>query len=291
MPELNDILLHRIRAIMPELAVDHFEVDQEGLINQVVIVNRQLVFRFARNEQAARILETELKILDLVRPRLGVHVPTPIYRSPDCMVYPFLNGKTLSRKLVLAAEESTQGAIAEQLGVFLYKMHTTNVSDAGWQIPLTRAPVRQKDWLDIQTRLKKKVYPLLQKYQIEWLDDLLGNALETPGFFEYPLSLIHGDLASYHILYDPQEQKINAVIDFGMAGLGDAASDVGGLINIYGESFVTKIHQSYPGLENILPRARFYAQSLELQWVLLGLETGEDFWFTAHIGGARDIYS
>jgi hypothetical protein len=34
-----------------------------------------------------------------------------------------------------------------------------------------------------------------------------------------------------------------------------------------------------------------YAQSIELQWVLLGLETGESFWFTAHIGGARDVYA
>ncbi|MFZ4658307.1 MAG: hypothetical protein ACOYNY_14925 [Caldilineaceae bacterium] len=34
-----------------------------------------------------------------------------------------------------------------------------------------------------------------------------------------------------------------------------------------------------------------YAQSIELQWVLLGLETGKSFWFTAHIGGARDVYA
>ena len=35
--------------------------------------------------------------------------------------------------------------------------------------------------------------------------------------------------------------------------------------------------------------ARFYARGIELKWVLLGLETGEMFWFTAHLGGARDI--
>ena len=48
---------------------------------------------------------------------------------------------------------------------------------------------------------------------------------------------------------------------------------------------------SYPNLEVFLPRARFYAQSIELQWVLLGIETGETFWFTAHLGGARDVSS
>jgi hypothetical protein len=30
---------------------------------------------------------------------------------------------------------------------------------------------------------------------------------------------------------------------------------------------------------------------IELQWVLFGMETDGDFWFTAHQGGARDINS
>ncbi|HPC06056.1 MAG TPA: hypothetical protein PLI60_04985 [Anaerolineaceae bacterium] len=42
-------------------------------------------------------------------------------------------------------------------------------------------------------------------------------------------------------------------------------------------------------MDLFLPRARFYAQAVEIQWVLLGLETGDSFWFTAHLGGARDI--
>jgi hypothetical protein len=44
-------------------------------------------------------------------------------------------------------------------------------------------------------------------------------------------------------------------------------------------------------MEKYLARARFYAQSIELHWVLLGIETGEHFWFAAHLGGARDVRS
>jgi aminoglycoside 2''-phosphotransferase len=143
--------------------------------------------------------------------------------------------------------------------------------------------------VDIQQRVKDKIYPLLQKYQVQWADDLFKSVLEDPELAKYKPALIHGDLASYHILFDPQEGKITGVIDFGMAGLGDAASDIGNLINVYGESFVQKMGKTYPNLEAYLPRARFYAQLLELEWVLLGLETGETFWFTAHLGSARDI--
>ena len=48
---------------------------------------------------------------------------------------------------------------------------------------------------------------------------------------------------------------------------------------------ITHLERNQEGLIND------YAQSSDLQWVLLGLETGESFWFTAHIGGARDVYA
>jgi aminoglycoside 2''-phosphotransferase len=90
-------------------------------------------------------------------------------------------------------------------------------------------------------------------------------------------------------LFDPREIKITGVFDFGMAGMGDPANDTGNLINFYGESFVRKINRTYPDFPNHLLRARYYAQSLELEWILRGLESGEEFWFTAHLGRARDI--
>lgn len=65
--------------------------------------------------------------------------------------------------------------------------------------------------------------------------------------------------------------------------------DVGSLLSYYGESFTMKMRNVYPDLEQLLPRARIFTQRIELEWVLLGLETGESFWFTAHLGGARDI--
>jgi len=289
MPVSIEFLLQRARLIMPDLKVENIERDEEGLINDVLIVNKQWVFRFAKTEEYARLLQNEMKILDLVRPQLDIQVPKPIYQGMDYMVYPLLNGQTLSRKMVMGYNESIQNQIARQLGSFLYRLHRTDMSKADWEIPSTRAPVRRADWLEIQAKVKEKLYPLFQKYQIEWVEDLFNSVLDDPESSEYAPSLIHGDLASYHILVDVQAQKITGVIDFGMAGLGDVASDFGNLIQIYGESFVRRMKNTYPGLESVLPRARFYAQLLELQWVLRGFESGESFWFTAHLGGARDI--
>ena len=131
MPDNTDALLQRVRAIMPALEIDQFEINPEGLINEVVIVNQKYVFRFARTEAYARILDIELKILDLIRPHIGVSVPTPIYVNVDSMVYPLLGGQPLSRKMVLAFTEDTQNHIAGQLGAFLYRLHTTEITGAG----------------------------------------------------------------------------------------------------------------------------------------------------------------
>lgn len=290
MTPTTETLLERIRVMMPELKIETFEHNQEGLINDILIVNRELVFRFPKTERYADFLEIEMNVLDLLRPNLGVDVPTPIHRERGCVAYPFLDRQPLLREVILGMDEMTQTTLAEQLGKFLFGLHTTDISDVGWEIPSTLAPVTRERWLDLRQRITEKVYPLMLKHQVQWAERLFGSVLEVqPDPFDYPPALIHGDLAPYHILFDHREGRISGVLDFGVAGVGDAASDIGSLITTYGETFVEKMKKTYPTLDDHLQRARFYSQSIELQWALLGLESGETFWFTAHLGNARDV--
>ncbi len=291
MPANTIEFLQRIRTIMPDLRIEHFEINQEGTLNNVVIVNQDLVFRFAKNEAYARTLQTEIRILDFIRPKLDIRVPAPIYTSADCMVYPLLPGQPLLRKAMGSLDQNAQQRIADQLGNFLIQLHSLDTSSSPEEIPLSRAPYTQGDCMSLRNDVREKIYPLLQKDQIEWAEELFNGVLENPDIFNFKPSFIHGDLASYHILFDERDGKITGVFDFGMAGIGDQANDFGNLINFYGETFVRKISPTYPGLQNYLPRSRYYAQALELEWILRGLESGEAFWFTAHLGRARDILS
>jgi aminoglycoside 2''-phosphotransferase len=284
-----DTLRQRVREIMPELEIHHLDINQEGLMNDVVIVNRSLVFRFAKTARYKQVLDNEMKILDLVRHRIDMRVPAPIYRRHDSVVYPFLEGVPFLRGTLLQLEGGEQTRAAERLGEFLYGLHTSDVSGLDWEIPATLAPVTREKWQDIRQRVQDKIYPLLLKHQIQWAENLFDSVLAQPDAFEYHQTLIHGDLAPYHILFDQEENEITGVIDFGVAGIGDPALDIGSLISSYGESFVNRMQNTYPTSAEFMTRARFYAQSIELQWVLLGIETGEPFWFTAHLGGARDI--
>jgi len=50
--------------------------------------------------------------------------------------------------------------------------------------------------------------------------------------------------------------------------------------------YVTMYDERIPSL---IDRARFYAGTFELQWVLGGIRSGDNDWFTAHLDRARDV--
>ena len=289
MPNKSEVLLRRIQSIMPDLEIELFDISDEGLVNDVVIVNHKYVFRFAKTEQGAADLSREQCILELIRPTIGVNIPTPYYRDRNSMVYPFIDGDPLLLDTIRKWDESAQVSMAESLGTFLFNLHTTDISQTEPELPATLAPVTRDRWLKIYDGIRKTVYPLLWKHQVQWAENVFDCMLNNESFFEYNPALIHGDLRPYHILTDNKGNLVTGVIDFGVAGIGDPASDFGTLINTYGESFVLKMKNSYPDLDEFMPRARFYAQALELQWAWLGLEFKENFWFIAHLGCARDI--
>jgi aminoglycoside 2''-phosphotransferase len=279
----------QIHSVMPDLEIDSYELHQEGLVNDVLIVNNEWVIRFTKTEWGKELMAMENCLMRFVQPKVTLAVPYPKKYSEGIMVYPLLSGEPFLREFWAKAAPADKQKLADQLGQFLRELHGASSGGLDWEIPLTLAPVTRETWLDIHYRTIEKVNPLLLPHQIEWMETLFETALGTPGFFDFEPVLIHGDLAPYHILYSPEEKVLKAVIDFGVAGLGDPATDLGSLISIYGESLVSNIQPQYPQYEELLPRARFYAQAIEVQWVLLGVESGENYWFTAHLGGARDI--
>jgi len=286
----NDIYWHeKIHEVMPNLEIRDYELHQEGLVNDVLIVNDQWVFRFTHTEWGKELMRMEQRLMRYVAPRVSLSIPYPESCSDGVLVYQHLIGDDFQREIWMDADDLHQQQLADQLGRFLNELHHAATGELDWEIPLTLAPVTRETWLDIYERFVEKVQPLLLPHQIKWADNLFAFAFDKPDFFDFEPALIHGDLVPYHILYSEEQKALTAVIDFGVAGLGDPATDLGSLINSYGETMVTKLERTYPALPDLLPRARFYSQAMEIQWVLLGVESGEIYWFTAHLGGARDV--
>jgi hypothetical protein len=205
----------RMRAAFPALSLSTVQLNRDGLMNDVVIVNNEWVFRFAKDERAKRSLLKEARILSLARAFVSVDVPL----------------------------------------------------------------------FDIEVEL----FPLLMTTAQDWIRRHFAPVLEGKLSLDYEPSMIHGDLAPYHLLFQREMHRLTGIIDFGTAGRGDPATDFALIIAAFGESFLRRMAPFYPRMSQAIDRARFWAGTLELQWALGGLRSHDLSWLVCHIGWARDV--
>src|SRR5918911_295641 len=88
---------NRIRQIAPEIAIESISLNREGLMNDIVIVNGEVVFRFPKHEYSFKHLKNEARLLRLLRNYLSLEIPLPLYESKDALAYRFIPGETLRR--------------------------------------------------------------------------------------------------------------------------------------------------------------------------------------------------
>ena len=64
-------------------------------------------------------------------------------------------------------------------------------------------------------------------------------------------------------------------MDFGEATRGDPAYDFAGILSSYGEPFLRRFANTYPELDTLWERIRFYSGSFALLEALFGIENGD----------------
>jgi aminoglycoside 2''-phosphotransferase len=288
--KINPHHLERIRTYYPELSSSAVQVVAEGLVNDILIINNERVFRFPKAEWAREDQRREVKILNLVREYVDMPVPAFDRIEDDFVTYPLIPGESLLQDDILRLDRRDQDRLAEQLANFLRQLHGIPAAILEIQeIPQSVTVRQRQDWLKLYEDVQCTLFPLLMANARESVRRHFEPLLLDEAFMEYEPVLINGDLGPYHILYDRGREELNGIIDFGTAGFGDLACDVGCLINNYGETFVRRIARFYPAIVDVIERARFWAGTLELQWALGGVRMGDLSWLTVHIGRARDV--
>ena len=282
-------LVHRIRDAFPSLPLSSVRLDPDGLVNTVVIVNEEWVFRFAKDDHGVQSLALETQILEVVRRHVEVAVPTFEYQEPDFVAYRLIHGSPLNRHDLLDLEDYQQEQLAEQLATFLYQLHTIPQAElAERAIPRSVAQRTPEDWERFYADVERELFPLLWRDQREWITHHFAPVRTTRLDMGYRPALVHGDLAQYHILFHAQPVRLTGVLDFGTAGLADPAIDFAIVISMYGERFLRRLERTYTCVAEALDRARFLAGNHELQWALAGIRANDRSWLVAHIGRARD---
>jgi aminoglycoside 2''-phosphotransferase len=280
----------RIRELCPDLTIESLTINHEGLLNDVVVVNGELVFRFGKTGFGFKDQLAEANVLRFLRKYITLQIPKPFYESIDVLAYRFIPGETLRRDLLMRLAESDQQFVADQLAQFFRELHGIPLSDAlDHKIPMADALMNYEGWVNVFRKIQDKVFPLLLQHVREWVTEHFESYLAEQTNFQYELKMVDTDVPPYHILFDKQQRRINGIIDFGCAGLGDPAIDLGIIIYNYGESFLDRFYHVYPEAEAYLKRARFYAGAHEVRWLLTGIERNDPWWFAVHVGSAKDV--
>lgn len=279
----------KIGEISPDIAVESVELNTGGLMNDVVIVNGEFVFRFPKHEYAFAHLETEARILGFLKGKMTLAVPDPFYTGPDAMAYRIIPGETLRRDMLLELPEADQQTIANQLAGFFSELHGIDVRGAGFEVPPADSLVKYEGWVNAYERVREKVFPMLMPHVREFTRRHFEDFLQDPANFDFGPVMVNTDIPPYHIMFDGSARKINGIIDFGCAGLGDPAADFSVILYNYGEGFFKRMLSVYPAADKYLKRARFYAGALEVRWILTGIERENNWWFAAHTSGAKDF--
>jgi aminoglycoside 2''-phosphotransferase len=282
--------LERIRETNPELVLSRIEVNPDGEVYDVVIVNRERVFRFPKSDWARASLQQERDVLDILRDAVAMPVPLLDQLADDYGSYSYLPGSPLQHDFVMRQPGQIQDRLAWQLGIFLRRLHSIPMRVLRQRRIATSETVRSRDdWLRLLEGIQRELFPWMKAYVRESVLRRFQPLLDDEGWLRYQPALVHGDLRPHHILIEPGASQISGIIDFSASGVGDPAVDVACVLYHYGESCVVRIGRFYPGLGELVDRARFWAGTFELQWALAGLRSGDPSWLVAHIGGARDI--
>jgi len=215
-----------------DLAVDTFEYLSEGKDSVAWVVNRQLLFRFPKQELAEQKLLMELRLLPALAPTLPLAIPhfTSISRTPTASYPRAFAGYGLLDGTPLHA-------------------YTPHIWDATWWQPfigdfvtaLHRFPVRRATQLSVPTyttrtwhahyqalyaAVREKVYPLVTPNQRVAIGSYFDAFVDDPRHFTFAPVLVHGDLHARHFLLDIRARRVTGILDFGECRIGDPAIDV-----------------------------------------------------------------
>jgi aminoglycoside 2''-phosphotransferase len=281
-----------IKRYYPELEVISARFNQNGQYNDVIIINENQVFRFARVPDAVKTLRQEIAVQKSLQGRLPLRIPEPVYIQVDNQTlgeafvgYAMIAGEPLWRDCFQSiASLGIRKRMAIQLAEFLRELHQFDVGII--PTPLHRYETRD-EWNDLYGRIQNHLFQHMRDDARRGVKEHFERYLSQPDRYRFTQRLRHGDFGTGNIIYDPVSLWITGIVDFGGVGLGDPAVDFAGLYISYGETFYEDCCAVYPQMHSALERVHFYCGTFALQEALFGVENSDEAAFQAGIKNYR----
>jgi len=200
---------------------------EHGADNLVILVNREFVFRFPRDDNASARLYYETALLQKVAHRITA-IPIPqivhINHHPLFVVAQYIEGVHLSGEQVQALTTDEQDAIGTAIGRFMAELNSI-ISGAEVKRIRQEAKVDTLDepWDPYFERLfggstplpNEKLRPVVQEYYPLWKDYVRH---------EQATFAIHDDLHPVNLLF--MGPSLSGILDFGDSNMGSIEEEL-----------------------------------------------------------------
>ncbi len=270
--------LEQIRSCYPNLQIDRAEPDTFGQYNHVLLINDAWIFRFPRYAEGIHVLAREAAFLDAVREKLPLPVPNFTYQNLDGALgevfvgYRRIPGELLwGETLCSIQDDETVQRIAFQLAGFLHILHNIPSQTVEYLLPLNGT---RTDWEQMYREVTELLFAYMHTDARKAVQVHFETYLDDPAMQSFEPCLAHYDFGPGNVLYDEQSRALCGVIDFGFACLGDPAQDIAAA-SCFGEKYLSHFLGAYPGIEDLLPRARFIKGTFALSEALHGIKNND----------------
>jgi aminoglycoside 2''-phosphotransferase len=241
-----------------------------------VVESGGAVFRIGKNEAATQGFAREVSLLPVLKGRLPMPVPEPLWYGPPSTLFPFgvrgyrkLPGVPLSPERLSPSHRSQ---VAQNIASFLVALHTFSIRDAmALGIPEDRGPAArlasmERDVLSVLRRLlTEQEYARLERW---WQAVSADVTLDS-----YEPVLRHGDLWYENILFVETTGEVTGILDFEHASVGDRAQDLATQLHM-GVDFARLVVDHYREANGALEAG--FEHRMEVWWQLREL-TGVEF--------------
>jgi aminoglycoside phosphotransferase (APT) family kinase protein len=246
-PLTDPIVAELIATQFPELAPVSVTARHEGMDNEALEINGEWVFRFPKRAECEAPLRAELALLPRLSPRVPVPVPQHRFVGTPGPLFPYLFAGyrklpgTPAIQLGLGPGDAL--ALAPVLGAVLSAVHSFPADEAarlgvyrGEDDPRSHAREVLAELEVVRGELPPESYERCWCYLEQ---SAAGQRSDAPP------RLLHGDFGAEHILLSPDGGRVEGVIDWTDASVGDPAFDFGYLWAWHGEPMVEAVLRHY----------------------------------------------
>ncbi|WP_225771115.1 phosphotransferase family protein [Inquilinus sp. Marseille-Q2685] len=198
----------------PDLAASDFRLLAESWDSTAVEADGRLVFKFPRNEAAARRLRKEATLLAVIRPAVSLPVPDLVLEEgpPLFSRHSKIPGEHLLTEHYAELPEEARRRLAEDLAGFYAELHGLDLDR------MAAAGAEPEAW-GAAEEIGAKALPALKPELRQTAQRLLAAYGRLP---PDPHGTIYGffDGHGWNMAFDHDRQRLNGIYDFADSGIG-----------------------------------------------------------------------